>query len=58
MHGGKASVSTVFGYSSSLIVSLRAVNVFFIFSTVVLTSGGSELTFESSFVSMYFCISS
>jgi len=58
MHGGKASRSTVFGYSSSLIAPLRAVNVFLSFSTVSLTSGGSVLTFVSSFASMCFRISS
>jgi len=51
MHGGKASTSTVFGYSSSLIAGLRAVKVFLSFSAIALTSGGSELTFVSSFAS-------
>jgi len=58
MHGGKASKSTVFGYSSILIAPLRAVNVFLSFSTAALTSGGNELTFVSSFDSIYFRISS
>jgi len=58
MHGGKASMSTVFGYSSSLMAPFRAVKVFLSFSTVALTSGGREVTFVLSFVSMCFRISS
>jgi len=58
MHGGKASGFMVCGYSSCRMAPLRAVNVFLSLSTVAWISGGSWVTFVSSFASMWRRISS